>query len=93
MINALQIKDVMHEVEEKKIETAMPGEPTLFRNPLYLNRENRTLVFDASGRIVLKLKPGANDVHHIAPGVYFIRNQAGELKINKVLITRCGATV
>ena len=86
--NLYVFKDVMPGVEEKKTETAMPGEPTLFRNTLYLNRENRALLFDASGRIVLKLKPGANDVHHIAPGVYFIRNQAGGLKVNKVLITR-----
>ncbi len=81
-------KDVMPGVEEKKTETAMPGEPTIFRNTVYLNRKSHALLFNASGRRVLKLKPGVNDVRFLAPGVYFIRNQTGDSKATKVLITR-----
>jgi hypothetical protein len=30
---------------------------------------------DVSGRKVLDLQPGANDVGYLAPGVYFIRSE------------------
>jgi hypothetical protein len=32
-------------------------------------------LLDVSGRRVLDLKPGANDVRNLAPGVYFVREQ------------------
>jgi hypothetical protein len=34
---------------------------------------DRTELFDASGRKVLDLMPGPNDVRSLAPGVYFVR--------------------
>ena len=48
---------------------------------------------DATGRRVLDLHPGANDVSRLAPGVYFVRQelQASSHKlqvVQKVLITR-----
>jgi hypothetical protein len=44
---------------------------------------------DASGRKVMKLQPGANDVRALAPGVYFVR-EAQAQAVRKVVITRLG---
>jgi len=52
--------------------------PTIVRNVLLLGDCPRTgtvpkaVLLDASGRNVLDLKPGANDVRSLAPGVYFV---------------------
>jgi hypothetical protein len=46
---------------------------------------------DASGRKVMDLKPGANDVRALAPGVYFVREaqaQAQAQAIRKVVVAR-----
>jgi hypothetical protein len=48
---------------------------------------------DVSGPKVLDLKPGANDVRSLAPGVYFIREGLGTRgeglgKTRKVVVTR-----
>ncbi len=46
---------------------------------------------DISGRKVMDLKPGANDVRALAPGVYFVRevqSQAQAQAIRKVVVTR-----
>ena len=48
-------------------------------------------LLDISGRKVLDLKPGANDVRALAPGVYFVRAaqaQAQAHAVWKVVITR-----
>ena len=48
-------------------------------------------LMDISGRRVLDLKPGANDVRALAPGVYFVREgqaQAQAQAIRKVVVTR-----
>ena len=39
---------------------------------------DRTELLDAAGRNVLALHAGANDVSHVAPGVYFVRAGAGQ---------------
>jgi hypothetical protein len=50
-------------------------------------------LLDISGRKVLDLKPGANDVRALAPGVYFVRQQGSrtqgfeDTSVNKVVIT------
>jgi hypothetical protein len=36
--------------------------------------QSRTMLLDAAGRIVMELRPGPNDIRHVAPGVYFIRS-------------------
>jgi len=41
-------------------------------------------LFDITGRKVLDLKPGANDVRGVKPGVYFIKG----IRSNKVIISR-----
>ncbi|MFO7638378.1 MAG: T9SS type A sorting domain-containing protein [bacterium] len=64
-----------------------PSGPTIIRGVLTLPRrgaghdpgsENRSgscpaLLLNISGRKVMELQPGDNDVRHLAPGVYFIR--------------------
>jgi len=48
-------------------------------------------LLDAAGRKALELRPGANDVSGLAPGVYFVREaqaQAQAQAVRKVIITR-----
>jgi hypothetical protein len=55
------------------------------------NTAYRTELLDISGRKVLDLHPGANDVRSLAPGVYFEREtqaQAQAQAIRKVVVTR-----
>jgi hypothetical protein len=51
----------------------------------------RRELLDAAGRKVMELRPGANDVSGLAPGVYFVREVAGsseQVVVKKVLIVR-----
>jgi hypothetical protein len=49
-------------------------------------------LLDASGRKVLALHPGANDVSRVAPGIYFVSEQRAvgskQSSIRKVVLTR-----
>jgi hypothetical protein len=72
-------------------------EPTIIRGVLFLSearserREARSELLDISGRKVLDLVPGANDVRAQVPGVYFVREaqaQAQAQVIRKVVVTR-----
>jgi len=45
------------------------------------------LLLDASGRRVMELQPGENDVRRLGPGVYFIRTE-GSPEIRRVTIVR-----
>jgi hypothetical protein len=50
-----------------------------------------TSLFDMTGRQVMVLRPGANDVRALAPGVYFVRAVSRELSAagcRKVVLTR-----
>jgi len=54
---------------------------------------SRAVLLDVSGRKVMDLKPGANDVRALAPGVYFVREelQASSPKpqaVRKVVVAR-----
>ena len=71
---------------------------TVIRNILFLPDASgighgaSSALLDISGRKVLGLKPGANDVRCLAPGVYFVREepQAASLKpqaVRKVVLT------
>jgi Neuraminidase (sialidase) len=58
---------------------------TIIRGVLFLAargemREARCELLDVSGRRVLHLKPGANDVSRLAPGVYFIRSEPSAVR-------------
>jgi YVTN family beta-propeller protein len=81
--------------------------PTIIRGVLYVPRDMgaghnpiplgesglcpNPLLLDISGRKVLDLRPGANDVRALAPGVYFVREaqaQAQAQAVRKVVVTR-----
>jgi hypothetical protein len=53
--------------------------------------ESQHLLLDTSGRKVLDLRPGANDVSRLSPGVYFVREASGvkreESSVTKVVLT------
>ncbi|UCG42827.1 MAG: hypothetical protein JSU73_13365 [candidate division WOR-3 bacterium] len=49
---------------------------------------------DITGRRVMELQPGVNDIRHVAPGVYFVREEeprgqgVGDSSVRKVILTR-----
>ncbi|MBN2537624.1 hypothetical protein JXB37_05055 [candidate division WOR-3 bacterium] len=64
--------------EERPTPARLPL-PTIIRGVLNLTSDFSVLtsdfvLLDASGRKVLDLAPGPNDVRHLSPGVYFIRS-------------------
>jgi hypothetical protein len=71
---------------------------TIIRGVLFLPaaaslKPQATSLMDATGRKVQDLKPGANDVRALAPGVYFVREaeaqaQAQAKAVRKIVITR-----
>jgi len=68
--------------------------PTIVRNhliiPLVYHSDAGFTLLDCTGRQVVNLKPGVNDLRNLAPGVYFlteIRNQR-RVTAQKVIITR-----
>ena len=44
-------------------------------------------LLDASGRAVMPLRPGANDISALSPGVYFVREEQTQ-SVRKVVVTR-----
>jgi YVTN family beta-propeller protein len=73
--------------------------PTIIRGVLVLgavdSRQNtacRAELLDAGGRKVMRLQPGANDVRHLAPGVYFLRGAGaggrGRGEVHKMVLTK-----
>jgi len=70
---------------------------TIVRGALFLpevsdiKREASSSLLDISGRKVLDLHPGANDVRALSPGVYFVREayaQAQSKAVRKVVLMR-----
>jgi hypothetical protein len=51
-----------------------------------------TSLFDMTGRQVMPLRPGPNDIRHLAPGVYFVREASGvgreASSVHKVILQR-----
>jgi hypothetical protein len=43
--------------------------------PRTLGPSNPWTLFSISGRKVMVLQPGLNDIRHLAPGVYFVRGE------------------
>jgi YVTN family beta-propeller protein len=73
--------------------------PTIIRGVLFLEGDcprtgtvPKTVLLDASGRRVLDLKPGANDVSRLSPGVYFVREASGVVRVasnvTKMVLTK-----
>ena len=74
--------------------SSKPPSQTVVRNTLFLpeatsRKPQAACLMDISGRKVLDLGPGANDVRTLAPGVYFVREaQAQAQAVRKVVIAR-----
>jgi len=70
----------------------LPGLGTRSELPERNSVMSRAALLDISGRKVLDLNPGANDVRALAPGVYFVRGASGLKReassVSKVVITR-----
>lgn len=71
-------------VEEPRLpdQARYAGIPTVVRGSFNLqsatgNPQPAMVLMDATGRRVMDLAPGENDVRHLAPGVYFVRPAAG----------------
>ena len=74
---------------------ARTQEATVLRGVLRLPLSPSSIqasLFDMTGRRVMALVPGPNDIHHLAPGVYFVREQAGDSRdkssVWKVVVTK-----
>jgi len=68
--------------------------PTVVRGVLLLPASSLRLhpssLFDMTGRAVMSLRPGANDVRGLAPGVYFVTENGARRTVHasKVVLTR-----
>jgi len=92
------IRDLGGGVEENPTPQSAARRPaaTIVRGVLFLSEASNhkpqaASLLDIGGRKVMDLKPGANDVRALAPGVYFVREaqaQAQAQAIRKVVITR-----
>jgi hypothetical protein len=90
--------DIMGQSEEQQQPKAIGRQipASVVRNAFFLPgaaslKSRAASLLDVSGRKVLDLKAGANDVGGLAPGVYFLREehaQAQAQAVRKVVITR-----
>jgi hypothetical protein len=49
--------------------------PAFLRGSLSVPEGASAALLDISGRVVMSLQPGPNDIRHVAPGVYFVREE------------------
>jgi len=96
------LRDTMPGIEEghkpqaasyKPVATVVGGVLVLAKGASASPSSSTSSLLDISGRRVLDLKAGANDVSGLAPGVYFVRPaqaqaQAQAQAVHKVMITR-----
>jgi YVTN family beta-propeller protein len=93
------LRDSLHPgVEEGQPQaTSHKPQATVVRGVLFMagardeGQGTRDELLDISGRRVMDLSPGANDVSKLAPGVYFVRAVSRELSAvscSKVVVTR-----
>ena len=68
-------------------DAAEPVASTVVRGQLKLFGRDRAQLLDLSGRVVVDLTPGANDVRSLSPGIYFVRREDTR-ETRKVIITR-----
>jgi len=85
---------------DKTARAAPPVFPTVVRGVLSLPKSTSpstspSQLLDISGRQVLDLGPGANDLRGLAPGVYFVRTgpsaasrQPSAVSVRKIVVTR-----
>ncbi len=87
-------------VAERKPGRDMPirPRPTVIRAVLHMpetemtNAQYPMTLLDIAGRCVMELAPGDNDVRHLSPGVYFVREASGVERqassVRKVILAR-----
>jgi hypothetical protein len=81
--------------------SAMNRGPTIVRGVLFLppspfplpegqgsGVSGRAVLLDISGRHVMNLHPGANDLRHLAPGVYFVWPGAQAQAVSRLVVVR-----
>ena len=61
--------------------------PTLVRGILPLSGESPAALLDITGRQVMELEPGRNDIRHVPPGVYFVRQKEAN-RTTKVVVQK-----
>ena len=93
VISGLAALDV---TEEPGLFDREAREASMFRGVLFLpeaagHKPHAASLMDVSGRKLIDLRPGANDVRALAPGVYFVREaqaQAQAQAVRKIVVTR-----
>jgi len=85
------------EMTKREVRMTYSG-ATIIRGMLFLpeapsRRPQAASLLDISGRRVKDLRPGANDVSSLSPGVYFVRSASGVMRdassvVTKVVIAR-----
>jgi len=109
--SVLVIRDTLQVAVTESRARRLPSQrlrPTVIRGVLWLPRDMtelpgnsdrvpRLALLDISGRKVFDLLPGPNDVRHLSPGVYFVREHSalsgrhsvrGASGVTKVIVTR-----
>ncbi len=62
--------------------------PGMVRHELPLSGGSTAKLLDIAGRYVMDLKPGANDVRHLSPGVYYVRPTDGSDRPVRVVLAK-----
>jgi hypothetical protein len=93
ILTVTEPQTALEEASLKSQASSFKLEPTLARGVLFLPSllSPPSSLLSADGRKMLDLKPGANDVSRLAPGVYFMQEaqaQAQAQAVRKVVITR-----
>jgi hypothetical protein len=54
------------------------------------DRQQPVTLHDPAGRLVMVLRPGDNDIRHVAPGIYFVRaaESGGRAAVRKLVVQR-----
>jgi YVTN family beta-propeller protein len=95
------VSDTMLGIEESQPQAAsLKPQATVVRGVLFLPRDMteirpwisdrvpRPVLLDVSGRKAMELKPGANDVRALAPGVYFVRSEPSATSRQSSAVTK-----
>jgi len=96
-----KIDSVFVGVSDNRLEPGSEARPapTVIRGVMFLAEATRhkpeaAYLLDISGRKVMDLQPGANDIRALAPGVYFVRKQGSRTRgfedssIDKIVVAR-----
>lgn len=71
--------------EEAVRKRTRPTGPTIIRGMLQQPGEREARLLDVSGRRVIDLQPGENDIRFVTPGVYFVRGLPGS-RLRRVVL-------